>query len=106
MTPDAPIKGSIRLVVFGGRDLDPMQVFDWLKINAAPRTIKAMIPIVATQSLPSTLDTIEAQAAEIELLQKRLREQFDVSAKAIEKQQRRIEGLEAALKPFADMGWD
>ena len=45
--------------------------------NAAPRTIKAMIPIVATQSLPQALDTIEAQ-------------------------QRRIEELEAALNPFAN----
>ena len=42
MTPDAPIKGSIRLVVFGGRDLDPMQVFDWLKINAARQILKTI----------------------------------------------------------------
>ena len=53
---------------------------------------------MACDDLPSALDTIEAQAAEIELLQKRLREQFDVSAKAIEKQAARIEELEAALK--------
>jgi len=45
--------------------------------NESPRTIKAIIPIFATQSLPQALDTIEAQQRRIEELEAALSIKID-----------------------------